>query len=78
MILKYPDPEYRIFNRVIAGISVVLRETTFTISDSIEICSAVKTEIVRVVSLVRTEITEITRFKKKKKNDLQGTGTLMY
>ena len=28
--LRYPDPEDRIFNRVISGIFVVLRETTIT------------------------------------------------
>ena len=49
----YLDPEDRIFNRVITDISVILRETNLTISDSIE------TEIVRVVYLSLTEITEI-------------------
>ena len=34
--LMYSDPEDRNFNRVISDISVVLRETTLTISDSIE------------------------------------------
>ena len=34
--LRYLDPKDRIFNRVISDISVVLRETTLTISDSIE------------------------------------------
>ena len=45
---------------------IVLRETTLIISDSIETGSHVETEIVRVVSLGTTEITEITRLKKKK------------
>ena len=61
--VRYPDPEDRIFNHVISDISVVLRETTLTISDSIE------SEIVRAVFLSTTEITEIIRFKK---NNLQG------
>ena len=43
LFLRYPDP-------VIADIPVVLRETTLTISDSIETCPPVETEIVRVVS----------------------------
>ena len=49
------------FNRVISDISVVLRETTHTISDSIE--TPVECEILGVVSLSTTEITEMTRFK---------------
>ena len=53
----YPDPEDRTFNRVISDIYVVPRETTLTITDSIEIGSTVETEIVRVVSLNTTEIT---------------------
>ena len=67
IILSHPDPEDRIFNRVISDISVVLRETTLTISDSIEAGSAVESEIVCVVvSLSKTEITEITGLKKKR------------
>ena len=60
--LRYSDPEDRIFNRVISDISVVLREITLTISDSIETRSSIESEIVRVVSL-RT--TGITRFKNR-------------
>ena len=63
-LLKYSDPEDRIFNRVISDISVVLRETILTISDSVETGSPVKTEMVKGVSFSTTEITEITRFKK--------------
>ena len=64
IILSHQDPEDRIFNRVISDISVVLRETTVTISDSIEPDSAVESEIVSVVVFLNnTEITEITRFK---------------
>ena len=36
IVFRWPDPEDRIFNRVISDISVVLRETTLTISHSIE------------------------------------------
>ena len=61
--LTYLYPEDRIFNRVIWDISVVVRETTLTISDSTETVSPVKSQIVRVASLDTTEITEITRFK---------------
>ena len=63
--LRYAGPEHRIFNRVISDISVVLRKL-LTISDSIETGSPVKTEIAKVISLSTTELTEITRFKKKK------------
>ena len=65
-LLKVYYPEDRICNRI----SVVLRETTLTISDSIETGSPVETEIVRVISLRTTEITEIIRLKKKKKTIL--------
>ena len=51
MSLRYPYPDIKIFNRVISDISVVLRETTLTISDSIETNSPDESEIVRVVSL---------------------------
>ena len=62
------------FNRVISDISVVLKETTLAISDSIETGSQVETEIVSVDSL-------ITRLKKqtkqnKKKNRSSGSGYL--
>ena len=53
------------FNRVISDIYVKLRETTLTISDFTETGSPVEFNIVRVVSLSTTEITEMTRFKKK-------------
>ena len=59
----YPNPEDQIFNRVISDISVIQRETTLSILDSIETGTPVETEIVKVVSLV-TEITEIIRYKK--------------
>ena len=62
-VLRYPDLEDRVFNRVISDISVVLGETTLTISDSVETGSPVESEIVRVVSLRTAELTEITRFK---------------
>ena len=71
-VVKVPDPEDRIFNRAISDISVVLRETTLTISYSIETGSQVETEKVRVVSLSSTEITEITWFKKKKTSSGKG------
>ena len=58
------NPDDRIFNRVISVISVVQRETTLTITDSIETGSPLVSEIVRVVSLSTTEITEITGFRK--------------
>ena len=73
--LRYWDPEDRIFNRIILDISVALKETTLTISDSIEtgspetfltipdsveVGSPVKTKIMRVVSLNTMEIIEIT------------------
>ena len=54
---KVSDPEDRTFNHVISDISIVLREATLTISDSIETVSAVESEIMRVVSLSTTEIT---------------------
>ena len=60
--LRYPDPEDRIFNRVISDISVVKREITLTISDTIEIVSPGESEMGTVVSLSTTEISEITRF----------------
>ena len=63
--LRYPDPGYRIFNRVISDIPVVLRETTLTISDSFEAGSPIETEIVRVVSLCTSEITQTVRFRKR-------------
>ena len=46
-VLRYPDPEDRILNRVISDISVVLRETALTtcISDSIQPGSSLDSEI---------------------------------
>ena len=64
--IKESFSEDQIFNHVISDISLVLRETTLTTSDSIETGSPIETEIVRVVSLSTTEITEITRFKTKR------------
>ena len=61
--LRYPDPDDIIFNRVISDISVVVRENTITISDSIEIGSPGESEMVRMLSRSTTEITEITRLK---------------
>ena len=65
-VLRYLNPEDQLFNCVISDISVVLRETTLTISYSIDKGSIVETEIARVVCLGTTKITEITRLK----NDL--------
>ena len=64
MGLRYPYTEDRIFDRVISDICVILREATITISDSTETESQVETDKVRVVSLTKTEITEIRRLKK--------------
>ena len=64
--LKYLNPEYWIFNRVISDISVALREITLTIPDSIEIDSLFESDTVRVVSLCTAEITGIKRFKKNR------------
>ena len=50
-----------VFNRVIMVISVVLRETNLTISVSTGGPVSKEYEIVRVVSLSTTEISEITR-----------------
>ena len=58
------DPEDRIFNRVISDISIVLTETTLSISDSIETISSVESEMVRVVSSSTTAIVETSRVKK--------------
>ena len=67
--LKYSDPEYEVFSRAISVISVVLRETTLIISDSIETGAPVESEIVRVVSLSSTNRNNSDNtFKKKKKN----------
>ena len=71
-VFKVWDHEGRILNRVIVDISNVLWETSLTVSDSIETGSPVESEIVRVVSLSTTEITEITRSKKT----ILGSGNL--
>ena len=63
MGFRHQDPEDRIFNRVISDTSVVIRGATLSTSDFIEKGSAAETEIVRVVSLSKTEITDITRLK---------------
>ena len=44
--LRCTDSEDRIFNHVISDISVVVRETTLTVSDSIETGSPADSEIV--------------------------------
>ena len=75
--IRYSDPENQIFNRVISAISVVVKDTTLTISDSSETGLPVESKILRVVSLITREITEITRLKKKKKK-LLGPYTLIY
>ena len=51
----FTDSRDRTFNRVISDISVVLKETTITISDSIGAVSPVESETVRVVSLSATK-----------------------
>ena len=42
--IRYQDPEDWIFNPVISDISIVLRETTLTISDFIQIGSPVESK----------------------------------
>ena len=64
--LRYPHLGDQIFNCVISDISVVQRETTLTISDSIVKGLPVESKILRVVSLSTIEIKEITRLKLKK------------
>ena len=59
-VLKYPDPEGRFLNCVIAVISVILRETTLTISVSTGEPVSMKSDILRVVSFTAMEILEIT------------------
>ena len=54
--LRYVDPEDRVFfNRVISVFSVVLRETTLTISVSTGEIVSMESEIVGVVSLRTTD-----------------------
>ena len=59
--LRYYTLKIGFFNRVIPDMSVVLRETTLTFSDSTKRGSSVEAEMERVVSLSGTEKTEITR-----------------
>ena len=59
VLLRYRDPKDRIFNGVISDISLKLRETIRTISYSIETGSPMETEIVRVVPLSSTAITDL-------------------
>ena len=51
----------------------MLKETTLTVSDSVEMDSSVESKG-RVISFSTMEITEITRLKKKK-TDFQGLET---
>ena len=69
MICNVIDVTHQYF--LVKDIFVVLKETAYTVSDSLDTVSRVESEKVRVVSLCTTEITEITRFKKKQ-HDLQG------
>ena len=63
--LRYSDPEDRFFffNHVISIISTALRETTLTIPDSSCEPFSMKSEVVRVVSLSTTELSQLTRLK---------------
>ena len=62
------------FNRVISVFSVVLKETTLTISVSTCEPVSMESEIVRVFPLSTTEISEITRLKIRS----SGSGYLNY
>ena len=66
LVLEISGPRRSDFNRLLWDISMVFRETTLTISDSMETGSPVDCEIVRVISHSTTEITEITRFYKNR------------
>ena len=59
--LRYQTLKIDVFNCVTSVISVVLRETTLTISDLTGEPVTVEPGIERVVSLIATEISEITR-----------------
>ena len=61
---KVSDPQGWIFSRVISDISIVLRETILTVSSFIETGSSLESDIVRVVSLGKMEVTEIARYRK--------------
>ena len=65
---------FLILNRVIVVISFVLNKTTLIISDSTFEPVTMVSEIVRVVSLSTTEISEVTRLK----SDLQSPNTLCH
>ena len=72
LLLRYPDPEDRSFllHHVISvSISIELRETTLTISVLTGEPVSMESEIVRVVSLITTEISETTPLK------IQSSGT---
>ena len=59
ILLRYTDPADRyVLNRVISGISVVLREPTLSISISTGEPVLIESEIMTVVSLSTTEISE--------------------
>ena len=65
-VFKVSDPEDRFFfNRVILVISVVLRETTLTVSDSTLETTSMESEIMGIVSLSITKISEIIRLKSR-------------
>ena len=62
--LRYPYPEDRgFFNRDIPDICVVLRETSFTISDLTGKLFSIEFEITGVISLYTAEISELALLK---------------
>ena len=63
--LRVSHPKIGFLNRVIPVISVVLRETTLTISVSTVEPVSVESELIRGVSHSITEISELTRLKIK-------------
>ena len=63
MFFRYPDLKNQFLNRVIPVISVLLRETTLTITVSTGEFVSMESEKVRVFFLSTTEISEITRLK---------------
>ena len=62
-LLRYSDPADRLFLIRTISVIFVLRDTTFTISDSTGGPLSLEYEIVRVASLSTTEISEITRLR---------------
>ena len=62
-LLRYHNPEDRFLNPDISVISVVIWETTLTISDFTGEPVSLESGIVRVDSLSTTEISEIKRLK---------------